>query len=83
VDSTADQGSFFIGAKLADKPGMFAALTEELAEAGVSIDKLIQESAGDTGAAPVAILTHPCPRASAERRWQGLLTSRSQRTRRA
>lgn len=67
VDSAADQGSFFIGAKLADKPGMFAALTEELAEAGVSIDKLIQESAGDTGAAPVAILTHPCPRASAER----------------
>ncbi|MDP3739135.1 MAG: homoserine dehydrogenase [Hyphomonadaceae bacterium] len=64
---TADQGSFFIGAKLADKPGVFAALTEELAEAGVSIDKLIQESAGDTGAAPVAIMTHPCPRASVEK----------------
>lgn len=67
ADSKTDQGSFFIGAKLADKPGMFAALTEELAEAGVSIDKLIQESAGDTGAAPVAIMTHPCPRASAEK----------------
>jgi homoserine dehydrogenase len=64
---SADQGSFFIGAKLADKPGMFAALTEELAEASVSIDKLIQESAGDTGAAPVAIMTHPCPRASIEK----------------
>src|SRR5262245_21678189 len=63
----ADQGSFFIGAKLADKPGVFAALTEELAEAGVSIDKLIQESAGDTGAAPVAIMTHPCPRSSVEK----------------
>jgi homoserine dehydrogenase len=62
----ADQGSFFIGAKLADKPGMFAALTEQLAEAGVSIDKLIQESAGDTGYAPVAIMTHPCPRAAVE-----------------
>ena len=35
--------------------------------AGVSIDKLIQESAGDTGAAPVAIMTHPCPRASVEK----------------
>jgi homoserine dehydrogenase len=67
ADSTTDQGSFFIGAKLADKPGVFAALTEELAEAGVSIDKLIQESAGDTGAAPVAIMTHPCPRASVEK----------------
>jgi homoserine dehydrogenase len=63
----ADLGSFFIGAKLADKPGVFAALTEELAEAGVSIDKLIQESAGDTGAAPVAIMTHPCPRSSVEK----------------
>jgi homoserine dehydrogenase len=62
----ADQASFFIGAQLADKPGVFAALTEELAEAGVSIDKLIQESAGDSGAAPVAIMTHPCPRASVE-----------------
>jgi homoserine dehydrogenase len=67
ANSATDQGSFFIGAKLADKPGMFAALTEELAEAGVSIDKLIQESAGDTGAAPVAIMTHPCPRAAVEK----------------
>lgn len=67
ADSATDQGSFFIGAKLADKPGMFAALTEELAEAGVSIDKLIQESAGDSGAAPVAIMTHPCPRAAVEK----------------
>ncbi len=67
ADGATDQGSFFIGAKLADKPGVFAALTEELAEAGVSIDKLIQESAGDTGAAPVAIMTHPCPRAAIEK----------------
>ena len=63
---SADQGSFFIGAKLADKPRVFAALTEQLAEAGVSVDKLIQDSAGDTGAAPVAIMTHPCPRSSIE-----------------
>jgi homoserine dehydrogenase len=67
ANGAADMGAFFIGAKLADKPGVFAALTEELAEAGVSIDKLIQESAGDTGAAPVAIMTHPCPRASIEK----------------
>lgn len=66
ANGAADQGSFFIGAKLADKPGMFAALTEQLGDAGISIDKLIQESAGDSGAAPIAILTHPCPRASVE-----------------
>jgi len=66
ADGASDQGSFFIGARLADKPGTFAALSEQLGDAGVSIDKLIQESAGDTGAAPVAILTHPCPRSAVE-----------------
>ncbi len=66
-EASLDQGCFFIGARLADRSGVFAALTEALAEAGVSIDKLIQDSAGDTGAAPVAILTHPCPRASVEK----------------
>jgi len=61
-----DRSAFFIGARLADRSGVFAALTEALAENGVSIDKLIQDSAGDTGAAPAAILTHPCPRAAVE-----------------
>jgi homoserine dehydrogenase len=59
-----DQGTFFIGARLADRPGVFADLAEALGEANVSIDKLIQESAGASGAAPVAIITHPCPRAA-------------------
>jgi homoserine dehydrogenase len=63
-DPTRDQGSFFIGARLVDRPGVFADLAEALAEANVSIDKLIQDSAGGSGAAPVAILTHPCPRAA-------------------
>jgi homoserine dehydrogenase len=64
--SDADQGSFFIGASLSDRPGVFAALTEALADAGVSIDKLIQDSAGDSGVAPVAIMTHPCARSAIE-----------------
>lgn len=57
-----DRAAFFIGVRLADRPGALAALSEALGEAGVSIDKLIQDSAGDSGAAPVAILTHICPR---------------------
>jgi homoserine dehydrogenase len=61
-----ERSAFFIGARLSDRPGVLAALSEALAEAGVSIDKLIQDSAGDTGAAPVAILTHPCPKADVE-----------------
>jgi homoserine dehydrogenase len=59
-----DQGAFFIGCRLADRPGVFADLAEALGEANVSIDKLIQESAGASGAAPVAIITHACPRAA-------------------
>jgi homoserine dehydrogenase len=61
-----DQGSFFIGARLVDRPGVFADLAEALGEANVSIDKLIQESAGDSGSAPVAIMTHPCARTAVE-----------------
>ena len=54
------------------KPGVFAALTEQLGDAGVSIDKLIQESAGDTGVAPIAIMTHPCPRSAVESALQNI-----------
>ena len=66
VKPDQDRGAFFIGASLADRPGVFAALTEALAEADVSIDKLIQDSAGDSGAAPVAIITHPCAKAAVQ-----------------
>jgi homoserine dehydrogenase len=65
-DPTRDQGSFFIGARLMDRPGVFADLAEALGQANVSIDKLIQESAGDSGSAPVAILTHTCPRSAVD-----------------
>lgn len=61
-----DQGCFFIGARLADRPGVLGDLAEALGEANVSIDKLIQDSAGDTGAAPVAVMTHTCPRSAVE-----------------
>ena len=40
-----------------------AALTEALAEEGVSVDKLLQDSADESGASPVAVVTHRCPRA--------------------
>lgn len=57
---------WFLRAKLADKSGALAQLSEALAESNVSIDKLIQDSAGDSGAAPIAIVTHACSRKSAE-----------------
>lgn len=66
-----DIAPFFIGARLADRSGVFAALTEALAEADVSIDKIIQDSAGEDETAPVAIITHPAKRSALE----GVLSS--------
>ena len=53
---------FFLRVRLTDKPGTLAALTEALAEEGVSVDKLLQDSADESGASPVAVVTHRCPR---------------------
>lgn len=61
-----DKSAFFIGARLADRSGVFAALTEALAEAEVSIDKIIQDSSGEDDTAPVALITHPAPRSALE-----------------
>ncbi len=55
---------FFLRVRLADKPGALAALTEALALEGVSVDKLLQDSADDSGAAPVVIVTHRAPRSA-------------------
>lgn len=55
---------FFLRIRLADEPGALAALTEALAQEGVSVDKLLQDSAEESGAAPVVIVTHRCPRAN-------------------
>ena len=55
---------FFLRVYLPDQPGALAALTEALAKEGVSVDKLLQESGEESGAAPVVIVTHRCPRSN-------------------
>ncbi len=55
----AQVAPWFMRVRLSDQRGALAALSEALAEANVSVDKLVQDSAQD-GAAPVAIATHPC-----------------------
>lgn len=57
---------WFIRANLEDRSGTLAQLSDALASSGVSIDKLIQDSAGDSGVAPIAIVTHACARKTAE-----------------
>lgn len=63
ITSAGDETSaFFLRIRLADKPGALAGLTDALATAGVSVNQLLQDSADEGGASPVAIVTHPCPR---------------------
>ena len=57
---------WFLRANLEDKSGTLAQLSDALANAGVSIDKLMQDSAGESGFAPIAIITHACTRKTAE-----------------
>ncbi|MEM6625648.1 MAG: homoserine dehydrogenase [Pseudomonadota bacterium] len=58
--------AYFIRARLTDKSGAMAALSDALASSGVSIDTLHQDSGGESGAAPIALVTHPCSRTEAE-----------------
>ena len=59
----SERSAFFLRVRLADKAGALAGLTEALAASGVSVDKLLQDSADENGASPVAIVTHLCSRA--------------------
>ncbi|CAN0480249.1 unnamed protein product, partial [Scytosiphon promiscuus] len=59
-----DVAQFVLRVLLADRPGALAALSESLAAEGVSVDKLLQDSADDTGASPIAIVTHRCERSN-------------------
>lgn len=58
----AERSAFFLRVRLADRSGALASLTEALASHGVSVDKLLQESADDSDVSPVAIVTHVCSR---------------------
>ena len=57
-----EKSAYFVRVRLQDRAGSLAELTEALADAGVSVDKLLQDSADDDGAAPIAIVTHICSR---------------------
>ena len=61
-----EKSSFFLRVRLADRAGALAELTEALAESSVSVDKLLQDSADENGAAPIAIVTHVCSRREIE-----------------
>ena len=47
-----------------DQPGVIAAVSETLAEAGVSIDSFLQKPAEDAGVVPIVLTTHATPEAA-------------------
>ena len=64
VPDEGEASPWFLRVHLADVSGALAALSETLAQEGVSIDKLLQDSADENGAAPVAIVTHRASKAN-------------------
>ena len=54
------ESRYLIRLELADKSGALASLTDALASSDVSVDVLLQDSAGDGDFAPIAIMTHKC-----------------------
>ena len=55
-----ERSQWFVRGYLADESGALAELGDALARADVSIDQLMQDSAGADGASPIAIVTHIC-----------------------
>lgn len=60
AQADTERSPWFLRCYLTDQSGALAALSKGLAKANVSIDKLLQDSAGPDGASPIAIMTHIC-----------------------
>jgi len=61
-----ERTAFFMRVRLRDRPGALATLSEALAQEGVSVDKLLQDSADAAGASPIGLVTHDCTRGEME-----------------
>ena len=55
---TERETAFYIRLSLRDQPGVLSRVSAELANAGISIDRMRQQSHDETDAAPVLIVTH-------------------------
>ena len=64
VPDEGEASPWFLRVHLTDVSGALASLSDTLAQEGVSIDKLLQDSADENGAAPVAIVTHRASKAN-------------------
>jgi homoserine dehydrogenase len=61
VDARRQIGRAYIRLMVRDQPGVIAAVSETLAEAGVSIDSFLQKPVEDAGVVPIVLTTHAAP----------------------
>jgi homoserine dehydrogenase len=60
----AEEGRFFLRILVHDKPGVIAAIAEQLAKAGVSIESFLQDPAESGADVPIVLTTQRCPRSA-------------------
>ena len=61
VDAAHAVGRAYVRLMVKDEPGVIAAVSETLAEAGVSIDSFLQKPVHDAGGVPIVLTTHATP----------------------
>jgi len=58
VDPTRSVGRAYLRLSVKDEPGVIAAVSETLAEAGVSIESFLQKPVENTRGVPIVLTTH-------------------------
>jgi homoserine dehydrogenase len=58
VDPSKNMGRAYLRFLVKDEPGVIAAVSETLAELGVSIESFLQKPVGDEGQVPIVLTTH-------------------------
>ena len=61
IDASRHESRAYIRLLVRDQPGVIAAVSETLAEAGVSIDSFLQKPVEDAGGVPIVLTTHQAP----------------------
>jgi homoserine dehydrogenase len=61
LDMTEVESRYYLRFDVNDEPGVLAVIAKALAEQSVSVEQLVQQGRGGTGATvPVVIITHQC-----------------------
>ncbi|MEI9965715.1 MAG: homoserine dehydrogenase [Caulobacteraceae bacterium] len=61
IDASRHVGRAYVRLLVKDQPGVIAAVSETIAEAGLSIDSFLQKPVEDAGGVPIVLTTHEAP----------------------